>query len=992
MFKVPTDRAESVQTVAAATPKTTPVVTPRLPLQERHDALTTVLSQLTLKPEHRQDLVNRGLADDQIDALGFRSIERRSYEGARVGLSGFNATHYVGWAGYILPIRTLDGLLAGFQVKTDKGPKYGWNTDPQLPNGECPLQFLPGTTDEIFLPEGTIGKPAIINATTGAMTVGAMGGQWASCPEQITALVNRYPQAKFTLLPDAGAVQNPDVMRQYQRTADLFTSLNVELGFQWWDQLDKDVDLDADETAFWRNGSRLLSPEFFSDAFSNSCSNQLLVREQIAPVDHTVESGGKAFLPENAVYTTQPVLAIQAPMGSGKTELIKGVIHSDSTRTLGVTHRRNLSRNAAARVQKQPYVEEGATFDPVTGQNAFGLDTAGGDWSCIDSWHPRSSLKRTAEEIDGSRVVLDEVDQVLQHALTASTCISERADILATLQKGLPKAKQLIGASATLDAITVEWLEATTGKPVHVHRHNSTGGKWDHVFLESKAHAIGQIIKAITSGQNVLIATSDTGDDAKGSEIGAHNLLGTIRQQCGGLDETNSDAFTSASIAAGEQDSRQKLFMRDPVSAVRDLRVAIYSPVAETGIDINLKGHFDAVFVLSSGLTMTPQGVVQSAARLRDPDATRFFYVPESSWQQEGHGLTDWRELLSVTLKNQTTDQSLLAVLRSNVLRHFVPADECPNLRAWAKFQIRNELSAQHYRFVVQELLKHFGSTRKVCSVTTTADRTAAKEVRRFVKEKKSEADLAVITAPMPATPEFEAASREQKIAGRRRQKIELTTGKRLHPENTSEAEVGQLEKARGPLKLRHLLQNPELASTIDREAARTMTGFEGDTRRLTAAKRINHLRAMGAHRILQPGMVLTGKHPDVVNLNQYLAENARELSLLFGKKAKHYSQPMRAVSWLAELVGLKTQDLGKVRREGRQVHEYRLLESFDAVDVSQVLSHWDAHPELITGVKRRNEEPSLTLKSGTELPNKKDTTASFVPPVESDLPEWATA
>ena len=388
---------------------------------------------------------------------------------------------------------------------------------------------------------------------------------------------------------------------------------------------------------------------------------------------------------------------------------------------------------------------------------------------------------------------------------------------------------------------------------------------------------------------------------------------------------------------------------------------------------------------------MTPQAVVQSAARLRDPDAQRFFWVPQSSPVQEGHGITDWKELLSTTLQNPNTKASLLGVAQANVLRSFVPADECPHLRAWAKFQIRNELSAKHYRFVIESLLKDFGSERKPCSVVTQADKDSAKQVREFTKKKRSQADIAVITAPTPDSADYERATREEKIAGRRRQKIETKSGKTLTPENTSEAEVRQTEKAFGPLKLRFLIWNPEIATTIDEEAAKTMSGFEGDTRKLTTRNRVNHLLAMGANRILQPGVVLHGQSPEALHINQYLHENGRELALLFGKKARAYKQPMRAISWLASIIGLKADELGEVRRNGKVVTEYRLIEAFDAVEVGQIFEHWTARPEVIAGTKPKKQKPSPTLNSVGEVLNKEETAHSFPTPEPVDLFNWMT-
>ena len=949
-------------------------VTPLLGLQERHDAFVRLLDQLTLAPAHHADLIRRGFTDAQIAAAGFRSIAHgHQLPNAPQHLPGFIGNRYSGQSGYLLPIHTLDGLIVGFQTRSTDG--YRWASidgNYRLPNEEPPLVFLPGTTSVVYLAEGTGAKPAFINQTTGAITIGASGGRWGGSPLQIEELIRRYPDATFTLLPDAGCVLNPRITANYQETAALFSRLGVELGFQWWNQLEKGVDPDADETAFWGDGRRIQSTEFFSDAFRQTCADQIQVRRdhQLTRQPTTTSEGD--FLPAGSIPADQPMVALHAPMGSGKTEVIVDHVNSSGRRTLAACHRRNLSRNFSARTGTLPHRQDGELFCPNSGDLLTTGVPASGDSSCIDSWHRGSSVKRTLKDFEGSNVTVDEADQGVDHLLRGKTCRPFRSDIIDTLRQGLPLAAQTIIASGTLDDITVDLYEAVTGQTLHLHRHHSTANRWSHSFLDSETHAIGQIVQAVKAGQNILIATSDAGDEDKFSDIGAHNLLAYLRQHCPDLDDSNSDAFSSSSIAAGATDSRQKLFMRDPVSAVRELRVAIYSPVAETGVDINLRGHFNSVFVLSSGFTMTPQAVVQAACRLRDPAAHRFFWVPNSSPRQKGHGITDPQELITATLEDAAYNEARfsLSSLVSSLIRNDIRPSDDPFLKAWARLEIRAELDAKHYRFVIQSLLKDFGSEQKRASVVTALDKATAKEVRQFVDQKKSDAAVAVITAPLPGTPDFEVAPREQKVAGRRRQKLEIVTGKTLSPKTTSEAEVLQTEKAIGPLKLRFLLQNPELAITIDNEARRGISSWQPDVARINTANRVEALIEMGARTLLQPHRIWSSVDPEIQQLNAYLGQHSARLRRWFGGQPKQYADPIRALAWLVKVVGMKSTPLEKTRINGQPVTPQRVGESHDTVNVDAIFAHWSKNPAIVTGIQPENghlRKPAPTL---TSVPN----------------------
>ena len=965
-------------------------VTPLLGLQKRHEAFVRLLDQLTLMPAHHADLVRRGFTNAQIDAAGFCSISRgHQLPNAPQHLPGFSGNRYSGQSGYLLPIRTIDGLIVGFQTRSADG--YRWASidgNYRLPNQEPPLVVLPGTTETIYLTEGTGAKPAFINQNTGAMTIGASGGRWSGSPLQIKELIRRYPNATYTLLPDAGCVLNPRITANYQATAALFSRLNVELGFQWWNQLEKGMDPDADETNFWGDGSRISSTEFFSAGFIQSCQEKIQVRKahQLTRQPTTTSKGD--FLPVGSIPADQPMVALHAPMGSGKTEVMVNHINNSSRRTIAACHRRNLSRNFSARTKTIPHRQDGELFCPISGDSLITGVPAAGDSSCIDSWHRGSSLKRTPEDFEGSTFVNDEADQGADHLLRGKTCKQFRGDIIDTFRNGLPLAEQTIIASGTLDDITVDLYEAATGHAVHLHRHISTADRWSHSFLNSETHALGQIVQAVEAGQNILISTSDAGDENKFSEIGAHNLLAYLRNHCPDLNETNSDAFSSSSIAAGATDSRQKLFMRDPVSAVRGLRVAIYSPVAETGVDINLRGHFNSVFVLSSGFTMTPQAVVQAACRLRDPNAHRFFWAPNSSPRQKGHGITDPQELITTILEDAAYNEARFSLnsIYASLTRNDLKPSEDPFLQAWAKLEIRAELDNKHYRFVIKSLLKDFGSEQKQASVVTKLDKNTAKDVRQFTNQKKTDAAIAVITAPLPGTPEFDAAPRELKDAGRRRQKIEITTGKTLSPKNTSGKEILQTIKAIGPLKQRFLLQHPELAISIDNEARKNISSWIPDVASINTANRIEALIEMGARNLLQPGAVWSSANPEIQQLNAYLGQHSSRLRRWFGGKPRRYADPMLALKWLATVVGMKIDTLERTRINGQQVTPQRIRESHDEVNVDQIFAHWRQNPAIVTGIPTKRE-PLLRLEpvQGSLISNRDNSDLGTTVPSSGD-------
>ena len=112
---------------------------------EIHQTLSLLLAQLTLRPAHREHLRSpkRGLSDEQIEALGFKSTpppflcrsitDRLIRQGCRVqGVPGFYRDDSGHWtmafykktSGILIPAIGFDGRLQGFQIMLDVPLKH----------------------------------------------------------------------------------------------------------------------------------------------------------------------------------------------------------------------------------------------------------------------------------------------------------------------------------------------------------------------------------------------------------------------------------------------------------------------------------------------------------------------------------------------------------------------------------------------------------------------------------------------------------------------------------------------------------------------------------------------------------------------------------------------------------------------------------------------------------------------------------------------------
>ncbi len=132
------------------------------PLAERHEIYTDMLHLLTLEPQHRENLLGRGLSEERIDRNMYRSMPQTE-SGRRLlahllmscghdleGIPGFR-TYYGTWTlsgpnGFLIPVRDRDGLIQGMKIRLDDASqperKYRWLSSRGLPGGTRSYSWL----------------------------------------------------------------------------------------------------------------------------------------------------------------------------------------------------------------------------------------------------------------------------------------------------------------------------------------------------------------------------------------------------------------------------------------------------------------------------------------------------------------------------------------------------------------------------------------------------------------------------------------------------------------------------------------------------------------------------------------------------------------------------------------------------------------------------------------------------------------------------------
>lgn len=166
---------------------------------------------------------------------------------AGVAPGGVNLTN--NFSGLIVPILNPEGLYVGWQYRLDHAPKlrYLWASSEGASShlqefSELPLSFCfpdAGVQDTgyIALTEGTGFKPQLTANRFGLISLGASGGMFAVSPKLLKIYLTKASNILHTksvlLFPDAGAVRNPLVLKQYKRTIDLISSFGFSVAIAW---------------------------------------------------------------------------------------------------------------------------------------------------------------------------------------------------------------------------------------------------------------------------------------------------------------------------------------------------------------------------------------------------------------------------------------------------------------------------------------------------------------------------------------------------------------------------------------------------------------------------------------------------------------------------------------------------------------------------------------------------------------------------------------
>ena len=408
------------------------------------------------------------------------------------------------------------------------------------------------------------------------------------------------------------------------------------------------------------------------------------------------------YLGELPIPAEAKLVGIKSPKGTGKTQLLESIVSQALAReqwVLVIGHRVRLVEALCQRFGLN-YITEVRDSD---------IGTVLGYGLCLDSLHPASQARFNAVNWLDGVVIIDEVEQVLWHGLDSSTCSSNRVAILKSLktlmQNVLGGAGQVFVADADLSDISIDYLVSLAGihPQLFIVENDWKPGSDESWLVHSYSDTTPQRLvrdleRHIREGGKPFVCLSA---QKLKSQWGTCNLEAYLKQQFPKLKILRID---SESLA---EPTHPAYGCMTSLNQLSNYDVVLVSPVIETGVSIDIRGHFTSVWGIAQGI-QSENSVRQALGRVRE-NLPRFVWVAAHGFNHVGNGSTSIPSLLT---SGQSLTQLNIKFLQQSdfdALDDLETGFQAESLLCWAKMAVRLNASMLQYRESVLAALRDEG-------------------------------------------------------------------------------------------------------------------------------------------------------------------------------------------------------------------------------------------------------------------------------------------
>jgi len=667
-----------------------------LSVDERSQAWGEIIAQLTLADDHQKKLLDRGFTLEQIQAGGFRTIEKyqriKSGNPKLAGVSSDGKKLTNSGRGILTPIKDDCDRVIGCQVRLDSadGSRYLWMSSastgakPNLQNGELPIGIyfpvrnlgedfdhqnaettilrrkfpnnISNSKFAIGIAEGASIKPQLAANKFGIVMIGAAGGQWVGSPDQLKAYLEKHHDKSkpVRIFPDGKPHDDDGVMRRLLALKGLLESWGYEVAIAWWGQFNK-TDGDIDE----------ITKEQFKDIeylrwsdFEHLSTYVLRKPDVVLNQRYLAQNHGFDFLRD--IPSDRYGIGTKSFKNTGKNYLQKTLaekIHKseDPKPILYVTQLTDLIKEASSKGKLglvNIYEIENAKNDDIRKElileaSLFGLAV---------TYDSLLKIKALMPDFVPFQILLDEAESGCEALLDASTEIAKkRTETILYLSELMHKSKakyhdaHMWMFDSDLTNVSIDFfctLAGETLKDAFIVRNDYKVHQGKIAYKYSNPDA----------WLDAFVASSDrkicfSGAQKFNSKFSAQNLA----------DLTGDSLTIDAETTKDKTHDAFRILKNNPIPVMKNYRNTIHTSSMGIGISIEEEGLFNSRWAISMGLLGVGK-FLQTTDRYRPATDLHYFVPTHSTIGKYGSGSLNWKTLAKQTIKNNGDHIKAMAI------------------------------------------------------------------------------------------------------------------------------------------------------------------------------------------------------------------------------------------------------------------------------------------------------------------------------------------
>lgn len=594
--------------------------------------------------------------------------------------------------------------------------------------------------------------------------------------------------------------------------------------------------------------------------------------------------------------TAGKILVIKSGLGTGKTEYIKLNIASDP---------RGIQINIGYRNSLLLQQSEKWGFYHLDEHDGYKMiDDPDARLSlCIDSL-----LKLPLEMFIGATIIIDEAVSVIKHMLLSRTLKDKRLEVLERFAECCQVADRIILSDGNMSDTVVDYIKAISGKTADCVENEYQGDTPPIFFIDGGKKAKEWLSKEISVCSCPAIAT----DSLRDAEALAVRLT-----------KERGEGILLTSKTATKQWAKD--FLKDPDAYIAASKPnwLIYTPTAESGIDISIRDYFSDVFCWFVGVIGVDESV-QMSRRVRHPQRITILSPERGLASRQNAGLFE-QDIIKAFFDAGHIEARLLLTddaLFQKYLDDYRAQLETPHTKLLAQLLVKAELERQRLRVFLLSAFEGSGYTVQFVTAGECDDRFHA-EAKQLTKDKEAQE---IFDAPDIEVSEALNIKRDFKADWEQRCKATKCLLRSQLPgiENSDLWNWEFVRRVRfdetnllNQLAASWALENPEdadyLASTKLKAGKRVFLG-DFDSRWL----RGRLLASLNIKQFLEPGKVWTNNSPEVLAIVKTCSKKAIAAEL--GHPGK--TPGIRFINKLLGMIGVQLISKA-IKRDGKTVREY---------------------------------------------------------------------